>query len=176
MNQTTEKPRGEFHYFQGKAGQNTLQEPDMHTKTWWIKFYPDAKSVVAIQKLKEPINLGTGNIEGVLNEIKHDDEGDFIWLRRPMSRKWNNIETPLSPPVVLDKEDKPIRDRVGVGSDITVKVQCYKYNKPFAKGQGRAIRLMGVKVDNLIPAEMPELSEEQQHLADGLPEQPKQGW
>jgi hypothetical protein len=112
-----------------------------------------------------------GEVEGILNEVKKDEDGYSVMFKRPME-KWG---TQLTPPQMMDKDGNPWKgELIGNGSDITVKVECYQYKKPFNKGKGRAIRLAAVRVDNLIPFERREMTGEQLRQVKGLDEQPPQ--
>src|SRR5216684_902655 len=162
MPESNQKRSVDWFYFQGKAGRNRIQEPDLEFNTWYMQLYLNPASIDLFKKLQESPEA---NCEGILNQLKSDNNGEFAYFRRPMVRKWNGTEKPLSPPVVLDKDDKPTNDFIGLGSDVTVKVERYKFRRPFGKGRGSAIRLLGIKIDNLIPAEIDELSGDQQKNA-----------
>jgi hypothetical protein len=160
---------------QGKCKWAKVQAPDLEYKNWNIKLYPTAKSIELFNKLRE----GEEGIDGILNSIQNDEEGDFIILRRPMFKNFGRGDEPLEPPTVINSEGQPMaRDvLIGDGSDITVKVERYVYNKPFKKGRGSAIRLVGVKVENLVPYSRKDFSERQEKDAQGLEKQPQQeGW
>lgn len=159
----------DYVYLKGKASWAKVITPDVEYNTWSIKLYIDDNSYAEFMKLKER----NGEVEGILNEVKTDEEGGrFVTLRRPMSRKWNGKETQLSAPVVLDKNNQPTRDAIGNGSDVTVKCELYSYKKPFNKGRGRAIRLQSVRVDNLVPYERKDMPPDQELLVKGMDAQP----
>lgn len=162
----------EWYYFQGKASWAKLITPDLEFKNWNIKVHLTPDSYNQFMKLKEP----DGEIDGILNEVKQDDDGYFVVFKRPTEKKFGNEIKMFSPPEVLDADGKTMKGvHIGNGSDVTVKVECYKYNKPFKKGRGRAIRLVSVRVDNLIPYERnKDFTEQQEHAVAGLEAQPKQ--
>lgn len=159
----------EWYYFKGKASWARVQLPDLEFKNWNIRVYLTPESLVEFNKLKEP----KGDVEGILNEVKQDDEGSYITLKRPMFKNWGKGDEPLTPPEVIDANNQPIPNStlIGNGSDVTVKVECYKYRKPFNKGQGRAIRLVGVKVEHMIPYSRKDFSAHQEHAIAGLVDQ-----
>ena len=175
----------EWVYFSGKGSWfNKLTTPDMEYGNWQIKLNFNDESYQKFMKLKEPLEDGT---EGILNEIKQDEEGFFHVFKRPIKKEYkdrNNVTQTIffEPPVVLDGtkgkdvEPQPWDKKVGIGngSDITVKAEVYKYNKPFRKGKGRAIRLFSVLIENLIPYEQKDFNPEQKKAAEGLNEQPRQ--
>lgn len=157
----------EWYNFQGKASWAKLITPDIEFKNWNVKLHLTPESYNQFMKLRED----DGNIGGILNEVKKDEDGYFVILRRPME-KWGTL---LPPPVITDKDGNPWRgESIGNGSDITVKVECYKYKKPFNKGQGRAIRLVAVRVDNLVVYEKKDMTGQQLHAVAGLDAAPKQ--
>jgi hypothetical protein len=162
----------EWYYFQGKASWAKLITPDLEFKNWNIKVHLTPDSYNQFMKLKEP----QGDIDGILNEVKQDDDGYFVVFKRPTEKKFGNEIKMFSPPEVLDADGNTMHNiMIGNGSDVTVKVECYKYNKPFKKGRGRAIRLVSVRVDNLITYERKkDFTEAQEHAVAGLEAQPKQ--
>lgn len=161
----------EYYYFQGKAKWAKVHQPDIEYKNWNICVYLTPESWNIWNKLKETDDKG---VDGILNESKKDDDGEYVVFKRPMTRKWDGKDTMLAPPIVLDSNDEPTTLHIGNGSDVTVKVECYKYRKPFNKGFGRAIRLLAVKIENLVPFTKSHLSEDELRQMKGLPEVPKQ--
>lgn len=162
-----------YEYLQGKAKWAKLVTPD--TKfgdAWKVQLYLNDASYQKMLKLKE---------EGVLNNIYKDEDGYFVNLKRPTSilLKGNRPQA-LSPPEIMEADGKtPLRNAlIGNGSDITVKLDVYKYRKAtdrFGEPTGIAIRLRSVRVDNLVPFEMKrDFTTEQQRTVKGLDEQPPQ--
>ena len=162
-----------FIYIQGKVGVSRVHQPDVDTASWYVKLYFTPSSYETFMKLKEPQGEKT---EGILNEVKNDEDGDFAWFRRRTVMRWKGVDTALPPPVVIDKDGNPQHEWIGAGSDVTLKLEKYHYNKPMRKGRGTAIRLVGVKVDNLVPFQKSDMSEQQKQAAEGLEQQPAQTW
>lgn len=159
----------EWHFFSGKAKWARLITPDLEYKNWNVTLYLNDDSYKRFMELKEK----KGNVNGILNEIKKDEDGYSVMLKRDIE-KWG---TQLTPPEIMDAEGKPWKgELIGNGSDLTVKVECYRYEKhPRGRGEyGRAIRLAAVRVDNLIPFERREMTGTQLQQIKGLDEQPKQ--
>ena len=166
----------DWYYFQGKASWSKVQVPDLEYKNWTIRVHLNPESLNTFNKLKED----DGEVSGILNEVKRDDDGDFVNFKRPMFKNFGSGDEPLAPPEVLDCESRPMKkeEHIGNGSDVTIKCECYKYNKPFRKGKGRALRMVAVKVDNLVPYTRADFTERQEKAVEGLDQQPKQtvGW
>jgi len=162
----------ENHFLQGKCKWARLVAPDMKYSQWSIVLYPDTKSYEKLMELKTAKN----GVDGILNVIKKDEDGYFVTFKRPTQKLIKGKVQGFAPPEVFEADAKTplISALVGNGSDVTVKVQVYQYNKP-AGGKGRAARLESVRVDNLIPFEMKkDFNEEQTRLVKGLDEQPEQ--
>lgn len=163
------KRKSEFHYFKGKCKWARVHTPDVEYNTWSIQLYLTPESWEDFNKLKEP----KGETDGIMNEVHKDEDGEYIRLRRPMTRVWQGRETLLTPPIVLDKDNQVTKEEIGNGSDVTVKVECYTYRKRMGKGFGRAIRLEAVKVDVLVPrVNLDQLDDREKKQVSGLPEQP----
>jgi hypothetical protein len=91
------------------------------------------------------------NAEGIKNDIKKDEDGYYVTISRPVSRVYNGKATPFSPPTVINKDGVPFKGDVGNGSDITTKVEVYRYRVPTGKDKwGTAIRWVSSRIDNLI--------------------------
>jgi hypothetical protein len=163
-----------FEFLQGKCMWARLNDPDVEYNTWSVRLYLTPDSYNKVMKLKE----GTAGVDGILNEVKKDDEGYFITLRRPLTKEWGGKRQQLTPPILVDKDNQPFIDYIGNGSDITAKVTVYEYTKPFKKGKGTAIRLEAVKVDNLVPYKKEQMSSFAQEAVKGLSEVKPQstGW
>lgn len=168
----------DYEFLQGKVKWFRSQTPD----PWgWYKhdLYLDGPSLEKWQRLKEL---------GIKNELKRDDDGDYVTLRRPTEKKLRSGKTiGYNPPEVLDGSKplpsggfEPLRNvLVGNGSDITTKIEVYSYNVPVPPGQpkktGKAIRWLSSRIDNLIPFEINrDFDENQEKLIKGLDDQPPQ--
>jgi len=149
-------------YLQGKCKWARLQAPDQWGN-WKLNLYPTSDSMATFKEL------------GVKNTVKRDDDGDYIALRRPTQRVVKGKVLGLSPPVIVDKEGNPIEGvGIGNGSDLTVKLDYYSYKSPQGDS-GKAIRLAGVRVDNLVPYNPSnDYPEELKKVVGKLNEQPKQ--
>lgn len=157
-------------FFKGKAKWCHLVKPDpKFPDAWSMQFYPDAESLDRINKLKS-------GKPAILNEIKKDDDGYFIKLRRPMSKVMRGVNTPLSPPIVtklVDGVDAVLTDVwIGNGSDVTVGCEIYTYRK----GEGLAIRLRTVRADNLVPFTPMSMDEMMKKQFGAMGEQPSPNW
>lgn len=161
----------ENHYFQGKAKWVRVHNPDQYNN-WKMDLYLTDESYKKLLDLKE----SKDGVSGILNVIKKDDDGYYTSFKRPASKLMRGKTVGFAPPEVLDKDGvTPLRDTViGNGSDVTVKIQVYTYNKP-AGGKGRATRLEAIKVDNLIPyGGKKDMDDEMFRQTKGLDEQPEQ--
>jgi len=156
-----------FQYVQGKASWVRVVKPDTTFNVWTVTIHPTPESLDKIRDWQA---------EGLKNQLKKDEDGYYTKFRCPVSRerKDGSIWTFL-PPETLDKDGKPMDGSViGNGSDVTLKLEVYEHNTP---GGGRAIaaRLVGVRVDNLVPFD-PETDFRPDEMArvEGLKEQPEQ--
>lgn len=149
-------------YLQGKAKWARLTTPDQWGN-WKMNLYLTSESKETFKGL------------GVKNILKRDEDGDYIQLRRPTQKVLNGKVIGYAPPTVVDKDGAPAEAvAVGNGSDVTVKLDYYSYKSPQGD-PGKAIRLAGVRVDNLVPYNPDKDYTPEQHKAAGkLNEQPKQ--
>lgn len=155
----------DFYYFKGKASWAKVHTPDTAFEPQWnIRVHLDPDSLSLFKKLKEK----DGEVEGIMNDIKMDDDGEYVVFRRYVTRKWKGIETQLTPPIVVDKNNRPTTENIGNGSDVTVKVQCYTFAARFNRKLGRAIRLESVRVDHLVPFERSDLTENEEKQVAGM--------
>ena len=72
-----------------------------------------------------------------------------------------------APPMVVDKEGKPLDSdiQVGNGSDVTLKLEVYSYRS----NKGIAARWVSMQVDNLVPFDKArDFDEVQQRAVRGL--------
>ena len=169
-----------FEYLQGKAKWAKLVTPDTMYSCWGLQLYLNQESYEKFLKLKEP----KGDIQGILNVIKKDDDGCYVSLRRPTSKLVKGKVVGFNPPEVLDGNNLgpdgvplPLRNALlGNGSDVTCKIEVYTYKKPgHNAGRGTAIRLSSVRVDVLVPFETGrDFDDRQEKSIRGLSEQPEQ--
>lgn len=149
-------------FLQGKAKFARLHLPDQWGN-YKITLY---LSNASYEKFKEL---------GVKNVVKKDEDGYFITLRRPLQKMMKGKVVGLAPPSTVDKTGIPLRDvMIGNGSDVTVKLAYYSYNTPQGE-KGHAIRLEGVRVDNLVPYNPPTDHDPTTYeQVEGLDKQPEQ--
>lgn len=160
-------------FFQGKASWPKLVVPDREYKNWNVKVHLTPESYNKFMDLKET----KGETEGILNEVKKDEDGYFVVFKRPTEKTWKGKLEKLLPPILLDAEGRPMNTDIGIGngSDVTVKCEYYTYNKPFGrKGRGSAIRMIAVRVDNLVPYSRGDFDESKEKAVAGLDDQPRQ--
>ncbi len=147
----------------GKAKFIRLVQPDKYGK-WSLLLYLDKPSLNTWAELKEG---------GILNTLKMDQDGQYVRLARPLSKEFRGVKTQMTPPIVIDKDGNswPQGIAIGNGSDVTAHLSFYTYTKQSTyggSGQGAAIRLEGIKVNNLVPYQ-PAVSgdeDEQKQLGD----------
>lgn len=130
-------------YVQGKLSWVRVVKPDLTYNCWTVNLHPTAESLEKIREWQS---------QGLKNQIKKDDDGWYTKFRCNVSRerKDGTIWT-FEPPKVVDKDGRPMDGSIiGNGSDGTVKLEVYEHGTP---GGGKAIaaRLVGLRVDNLIP-------------------------
>jgi hypothetical protein len=156
-----------FEFFKGKCKFARLQQPD-DQYGWGMKFYPDQDSLDRFKSWQA---------KGIKNELKRDDDGDFFYLRRPYRKeRKNGPDIYFTKPVILNKENLPIDTMIGDGSDLIAKAEIYEYK--FQNKPGKAMRLAGVKIENLVPYNIPSMSDGEQRLTKDLTEQKAEtyGW
>ena len=154
----------EYVYFKGKGSwANHLVIADIEYNKWHVTLHFDQESLDKFRSLK------------LKTHLKKDDDGYFAKLSRPTQKLMRGKMTTFSPPLIFDNEGKPLEGKlIGNGSDMTVKCELYQYSPPGSKGaKENAIRLVSVRVDNLIPYEPKrDHTEEQAKAAEGLLDQP----
>lgn len=159
------KGNSEEYGFQGKVKWARLVQPDRY-QNWSIVLYPTEHSLNVIRELQS---------EGLKSQLRKDDDGWHITLRRPQQRVYKGIVRGFTPPVIEMKDGTPFRDlSIGNGSDVTAVCEVYKYTDPVSKSKGMAARLKSVRVDNLVPFNKESYDERQKYLVKGLQEQPEQ--
>lgn len=146
-----------FEFVSGKLSWVRVVKPDLTYNCWTVTLHPDAASLEKIREWQG---------EGLKNQIKKDEDGWNVKFRCNVSRerKDGTVWT-FEPPKVVDKDGRPFDGTtIGNGSDGTVKLEVYEHATP---GGGRAIaaRLVGLKVDNLVPFD-PETNFTEQEAKD----------
>ena len=148
-------------YLQGKSKWARLQSPD-DWGNWKLNLYLTPESKKTFEDLK------------VKNHLKRDDDGDFVAIKRPVQKMIKGKVMGLAPPVIVDKDGTPTTEMIGNGSDVTVKCDYYSYKSPQGE-PGNAIRLAGVRIDNLVPyTPAKDYTEADKKAVGALNEQPKQ--
>lgn len=163
----------DYIFLQGKGKFIRVMHPDLEYRCWSVVLYLNQASYDEFMKLKE----GDDQTLGILNEVKKDEDGYFVRLKRPMEKEFMGKTTQLTPPLVQNKDGTPyIGQGIGDGSDLTCKVEFYKYKPRMGKGtkKGSAIRLYAVTIDNLVPFTKEFYSDDQLRQAKGLSDQPPQ--
>lgn len=161
-------------YLSGKVKWARVHKPDTafgNTK-WSILLYPDTASLDKIRELQA---------QGLKNVLKKDEDGYNMTFSRPTEKTFRGVKTALTPPEILDASKPlpgggyaPLKEEVGNGSDVTVKLAYYDYPVPASPGKrGVAVRFESLRVDNLIPFQKTaDFPEERRKLVEGLVDQP----
>jgi hypothetical protein len=161
----------EFVFVQGKGSWVKTIAPNKYGK-WSVQLHPNEASLEIIKKLKE---------EGIKNELKKDEDGYYMTFSRPVNKEIRGKLTGFQPPRLLDGAKKlpdgthpPLDERVGNGSDVTLKLEVYKHKTP-SGGEAKAARLLSIRVDNLVPYTIArDFDEDDTRAIKGLDEQPAQ--
>lgn len=116
---------------------------------WTITIYPTEKSLEVCRELQA---------EGVKNTLKKDDEGYYIAYRREPQKVIKGKMVAFAAPRCIDADAKPMDgNKIGWGSDVTVRLEVYYHGTPSGK-QAAAARFDSVRVDNLVewvPEQLP---------------------
>ena len=146
---------------QGKAKWASLHRPDKFD-AYSINLYMTDESIAVFNTLK------------LKTELKKDEDGYYAKFRCPLQKMMRGKLVALPRPAVVDKDHRPIETIVGNGSDVTLKLDWYDYKSP--KGEkGYAVRLTGVRVDNLVEYEADrDMTKDEQQLVGGMSDKPVQ--
>lgn len=120
------------HYFKGIAKWAKVHTPDKKYGHYSINVYMD------------PDNLAAYTKSGIQVAVKEDEEGKFVTFRRSPKKLIKGELVDFGGPAVFNAEGTPLKEDVGNGSDVTVKVTSFET----AKGVGH--RLESVLVNNLV--------------------------
>lgn len=149
-------------FFTGKCKWAYLNKPDPKFNSYSLMLYPDAESLDKINKLK------TGK-PAILNELRKDEDGYFMKFKRDAQKMIRGVLTPFSSPIVTKADGTVMPDpMLGNGSDVTIGCDIYTYRK----GEGLAVRLKTVRVNNLVPFTPKSMDEEQKKQFGGMGAQP----
>ncbi len=147
-------------YFKGKAKWAHTSKPDKFGN-YSVVLYPDDESLTKIRELKD-------GKPPILNVVKKDEDGYNVKFSCPQNKTINGRVQVFSV-LVMDVNKNPVTALLGNGSDITIKCDLYTYRR----GEGKAIRLKAIRVDNLVPYEPDrDFTEDQKAQAGKIAEQP----
>lgn len=157
--------KARFEYVQGKLSWVRVVRPDVQYDCWVATIHPTPESLDKIRDWQS---------EGMKNVLKKDEDGYFTKFRCPVSRQRKDGTTwTFTAPVVVDADGRPMDGSIiGDGSDGTLKLEVYEHGTP---GGGKAIaaRLVGVKVESLVPFNPDkDFSDDEAAAVAGLREQP----
>lgn len=128
--------------FKGKATWAQLKRLNKFGK-WSINIYPDAES---LEKLREI------QADGVKKQIKKDENGYYFELSRPPFIEFRKgIKTPLTDPFMKFQDGSAHEGLVGDGTDCIAHCEVYTYKVPNTERRGKAVRLLGIEIINLVP-------------------------
>ncbi len=124
-------------YFRGIANWAKVHKPDNKFNVYTLDLHLDASSKSLFKD------------SGLQLELRPDEKnGEYIKLRRPVSKKIKGELVDMGPPTVLIKrgEDfEPFSDNIGNGSLVLVKVRVYDTQR------GKGHELDTVAVETLVP-------------------------
>lgn len=157
-----------YKYWSGKCKWARTSAPDQWGN-WKVTLYPTPETLEEIRELQT---------QGLKTTIQKDEDGYYVTLRRPQEKNYGGKIKGFAPPVVLNADGSPAGNvMIGNGSDVTVKVEVYKYNIPASNGKkGVAIRMEAIRINNLVPYEKDSFPEDQALQVKGLDEQPQPIW
>lgn len=124
-----------YFFLTGTAKWCKLDQPDAKYGFYGLNLYLDKSGM---EKFRE---------SGLRLEIKKDDEGEFIRLRRDPEKLREGDDPKPKKLIFEDGEYKPFTKLIGNGSFVTAKVQVYDSKK------GPGHRLDAVAVETLVPYE-----------------------
>jgi hypothetical protein len=131
----------------GKSGWTHVFQPGKFGK-WTISLNLDNESLTKVLAWKK---------EGIKNELTKDDDGYWVTISRPTfyeDKLKNRIA--VVPPIIVDADNKQMAEtRIGRGSDVEVKVELRDFTAPITKIKAKSMRLVGVKIHNLVTFERP---------------------
>lgn len=108
---------------------------------WAITLYLTEESLKKVREWKA---------EGLRNEIKRDDDGDFITFHRDPTKMIKGKVVPFLAPKVIGPDKQPMDgSKVGWGSDVTARIEVYK-STPLSTYKFFGARWDSLRVDNLV--------------------------
>ncbi|SRR5258706_6617607 len=152
--------KAEYVTFQGKAKWVKVFKPNQFDK-WSVDLYIDDTQAERFKSYKTRTHL------------RKDEDGYYVSFSRPVEKMIRGKRTALRPPTVTDKDSVPMFDTpIGNGSDLTVTCELYSYKPPLKQEREYAIRLLGIRVDNLVPFVKSSYEEEDLIVVNELDKQP----
>lgn len=151
-------------FWSGKVSFVNSATPDKFGR-YGCKFHPNTSAYTEIMKLKQ---------EGIMNVVKKDDDGYYINISRPsqMVSKSGRVVA-LAAVELYDADGKtPYHGEIGNGSDATLKVEVRRYKNPMGR-EGVAIRLVSIRLDNVIPITADDFPPARKKIQEGLDTAPK---
>lgn len=177
MNDLIKKPytRTLYETYRGKVKWARVKKPNKFGK-WSVDLYPDAKSLPLVKKLKEE--------PAIKNFLKKDDDGEYMTFSRDVNKTMRGKLVMFEEPILLEPDPNnegkfiPFVDKmIGNGSDCDVQVEIYTFVVPGTGARGRACRLKGMTVWNLVPFEMSQdFTEQEFKNVRGLINEPRPSW
>lgn len=108
---------------------------------WSVTLYLTEESLKKVREMKA---------EGLKNEIKRDDGGDYISFHRDPTKEMRGKVVSFPAPKVIDKEGQPMDgSKIGWGSDVMVRLETYK-SGPNSAFKFFGARFDSIRVDNLV--------------------------
>src|SRR5512146_1709587 len=98
----------DFVYLTGKTKWFRATQPDPWGN-WKHDLYLTPASVEKVNELKTT----SGGISGIKNELKKDEDGYYIAIRRPTQKMMKGKVVGFAPPEVIDKNGKEFHARGG---------------------------------------------------------------
>mgnify|MGYP003897635683 CR=1 FL=1 len=130
---------------------------------WSITIHPEPDSLERLRDMQA---------KGLKNVMKKDNNGYYMQFKCPPKKeKDGKVLRYFSAPVVVDKDNNPLDGRtIGNGSDGYLKLEVYNHKTPTG-GYSIAARLVGVRIDNLVPFDPQRDNRMGDATSDGLAEQ-----
>lgn len=124
-------------YLRGTINWAKVQTPDEKFDVYTLDLHPDKDSWIVFKE------------SGLQLKIReHEKDGDFIKVRRPVTKKSGKTLVEMGPPQVLLKNDEgtyePYAGLIGNGSTGVVKLRVYDTDR------GPGHELLSVAIDNLV--------------------------
>lgn len=122
-------------YLRGMINWAKVQTPDEKYEVYTLDFYPDKDSWIIFKE------------SGLQLKVRESEDGEFIKVRRPVSKKSGKQLIEMGPPQVLLKEEDGFVDfkgLVGNGSTGVIKLRVYDTDR------GPGHELTSVAIEELV--------------------------